>query len=85
MTDEEVGLARDQPEALQQRIDTLPFSRSLYYAYRKSLQLHEPMNDLERDEILRALAAADGNKKAAAARLRIAQSTLYRKLAQYGY
>ncbi|MBV9688463.1 MAG: DNA adenine methylase [Ktedonobacteraceae bacterium] len=38
--------ARDQPEALLQRIETLPYSRSLYYAYRKSL--HEPMDDLER-------------------------------------
>ncbi len=40
--------ARDQPEALQQRIDTLPYSRSLYSAYRQSLRRHEPMDDLER-------------------------------------
>lgn len=40
--------ARDQPEALQQRIDTLPYSRSLYSTYRKSLQEHERMDDLER-------------------------------------
>ena len=40
--------ARDQPEALQQRIDTLPFSRSLYGTYRQNLRQHEPMDDLER-------------------------------------
>ena len=40
--------ARDQAEALQQRIDTLPFSRSLYYTYRESLRTQEPMDNLER-------------------------------------
>ena len=40
--------ARDRPQALQQRLETLPYSRSLYDAYRKSLQTHEPMDDLER-------------------------------------
>lgn len=40
--------ARDQPEALQQRIDSLPYSRSLYYRYRESLRAQEPMEDLER-------------------------------------
>lgn len=40
--------ARDQPEALQQRIETLPYSRSLYYTYRKNLQIYEPMDDVER-------------------------------------
>lgn len=40
--------ARNQPEALQQRIDSLPYSRSLYGTYRQSLRRHEPMEDLER-------------------------------------
>jgi DNA adenine methylase len=40
--------ARNQPEALQQRIDTLPYSRSLYAAYRQSLRRHESMDELER-------------------------------------
>lgn len=41
-------VARDQPEALQQRVDTLPFSRTVYERYRKNLNEHEPMDDLER-------------------------------------
>jgi DNA adenine methylase len=40
--------ARDQSEALQQRIDTLPYSRSLYSIYRTSLREKQPMDDLER-------------------------------------
>jgi DNA adenine methylase len=40
--------ARDQPEALQQCIDSLPYSRSLYNSYRASLRVKEPMDDLER-------------------------------------
>ncbi|HLG79131.1 MAG TPA: DNA adenine methylase [Ktedonobacteraceae bacterium] len=40
--------ARDQPEALQQRIDSLPYSRSLYHAYHASLRANAPMDDLER-------------------------------------
>ena len=40
--------ARDHPDVLQQRIDTLPFSRSLYYAYRESLRAQEAMDSVER-------------------------------------
>ena len=40
--------ARDYPDALQRRIDTLPFSRSLYYAYRESLRAQEAMDSVER-------------------------------------
>src|SRR5579859_6938393 len=39
--------ARDHPRELQQRIDSLPYSRQLYYAYRSSLREHEPLDDLE--------------------------------------
>lgn len=41
-------MARDYPETLQQRIDTLPFSRVVYEDYRRSLNTHEPMDELER-------------------------------------
>lgn len=41
-------VARDQPEVLQARLDTLPFSRSLYARYRTSLQDETAMDDLER-------------------------------------
>jgi len=40
--------ARDQPEALQARIDSLPYSRTLFYQYRHRLQQKEPLDDLER-------------------------------------
>jgi DNA-binding NtrC family response regulator len=41
------------------------------------------LGDLERQTILRALRAADGNKKRAAELLGIARLTLYRKLKSY--
>jgi DNA adenine methylase len=41
-------IARDQAAALQQRIETLPFSRAVYHTYRDSLKNQEPMDDLER-------------------------------------
>ncbi len=41
-------MARDHAEVLQQRVDSLPYSRTLYYDYRKSLHDNEPMDDLER-------------------------------------
>ena len=40
--------ARDQTTALQERIDTLPFSRAVFYDYRESLLTNEPMDNLER-------------------------------------
>jgi len=43
-----------------------------------------PLEELERDAIVRALEEARGNKQAAAAALGIARSTLYRKLHVYG-
>lgn len=41
-------MARDHPEALQDRLDTLPFSRTIYERYRRSLNTQEPLDDLER-------------------------------------
>ncbi len=41
-------VARDRPEALQARLETLPFSRQLYRAYRASLQAETTMDDVER-------------------------------------
>ncbi len=41
-------MARDHPEALQARIDTLPYSRQLYRTYRESLNTGEALDDLER-------------------------------------
>lgn len=43
-----------------------------------------PLADVERDHILRVLAAVDGNRSEAARRLEIAPATLYRKLKKYG-
>jgi transcriptional regulator of acetoin/glycerol metabolism len=48
---------------------------------RSSLRL---VDQAERDAIVTALRSADGNKVAAAARLGLARSTLYRKIRQYG-
>lgn len=39
---------RDNPEVLQQRCDSLPYSRALYYAYHKSLFDGTELTDLER-------------------------------------
>ncbi len=41
-------MARDQPEALQARLETLPFSRHLHALYRSSLQEETVLDDLER-------------------------------------
>lgn len=43
-----------------------------------------PVDQAERDAIVAALRASDGNRAAAAAALGVARSTLYRKIAQYG-
>jgi sigma-54 dependent transcriptional regulator, acetoin dehydrogenase operon transcriptional activator AcoR len=43
-----------------------------------------PVDAAERDAIVAALRKCDGNRKAAAAALGLARSTLYRKIAQYG-
>jgi sigma-54 dependent transcriptional regulator, acetoin dehydrogenase operon transcriptional activator AcoR len=43
-----------------------------------------PVDEVERDAIVAALREAAGNRKAAAAALGLARSTLYRKLRQYG-
>lgn len=41
-------IARDHPQALQARVDSLPYSRLLYEDYRASLEQGEPMDKLER-------------------------------------
>lgn len=43
-----------------------------------------PVDEIERDAIVSALRTAAGNRKAAAAALGIARSTMYRKIRQYG-
>lgn len=43
-----------------------------------------PVDEIERDAIVRALRDANGNRVAAAAALGLARSTLYRKIRQYG-
>ena len=43
-----------------------------------------PVDQAERDAIVTALRASDGNRAAAAAALGVARSTLYLKIAQYG-
>nr|WP_255426849.1 helix-turn-helix domain-containing protein [Pseudonocardia sp. C8] len=43
-----------------------------------------PVDQVERDAIVAALREANGNRKAAAAALGLARSTLYRKIRQYG-
>ncbi|MCE3554115.1 Fis family transcriptional regulator [Pseudonocardia sp. RS11V-5] len=43
-----------------------------------------PVDEIERDAIVSALRATGGNRKAAAAALGIARSTVYRKIRQYG-
>ncbi|MHB8762885.1 MAG: sigma 54-interacting transcriptional regulator [Deferrisomatales bacterium] len=43
-----------------------------------------PLEEVEREYILAAVAAADGNKTRAAAELKIGAATLFRKLKQYG-
>jgi len=44
----------------------------------------KPLSELEREAILRALEAVDGNRRRAAARLGIGLRTLYEKLKRYG-
>lgn len=44
-----------------------------------------PLAEVERKTILGTMIAAGGNKLRAATLLGIGQSTLYRKLAEYGY
>lgn len=41
-------MTRDHAEALQARIETLPYSRQLYRAYRESLSTDKAMDDIER-------------------------------------
>ena len=43
-----------------------------------------PVDEVERDAIVAAIRDAGGNRKAAAAALGLARSTLYRKIRQYG-
>ncbi|MDQ4119299.1 MAG: Fis family transcriptional regulator, partial [Actinomycetota bacterium] len=43
-----------------------------------------PVDQVERDAIVAAIREAGGNRKAAAAALGLARSTLYRKIRQYG-
>ena len=49
-----------------------------------SRRVLSPMEALERDAIVRALADAGGNKRVAAAALGISRSSLYRKMHTYG-
>jgi DNA-binding NtrC family response regulator len=51
---------------------------------RKSLLSAEDIEELERDRIFQALAAAGGNKAQAARELRMARSTLISRLKKYG-
>lgn len=41
-------VARDHTQAIQERIDTLPYSRMLYHRYRDSLNAQTAMDDVER-------------------------------------
>jgi transcriptional regulator of acetoin/glycerol metabolism len=43
-----------------------------------------PLDEMERQAIMRALVQLDGDKSEAARRLGIGKSTLYRKLKRYG-
>jgi DNA-binding NtrC family response regulator len=43
-----------------------------------------PLEDVERETILRTLAAVSGNKSEAARRLQITRRTLHKKLKKYG-
>ncbi len=49
-----------------------------------SAEATSPLEDVERETILRTLAAADGNKSEAARRLQITRRTLHKKLKKYG-
>jgi DNA adenine methylase len=41
-------VARDQPDLLQARVDSLPYSRHLFEVYRRSLHTNEALDDVER-------------------------------------
>ncbi|HKW16414.1 MAG TPA: helix-turn-helix domain-containing protein [Terriglobales bacterium] len=60
---------------------------SLMMEWQRSNDHHEilPLQEVERREIFRALSYFEGNANKAAKSLRIGKTTLYRKLAQWGY
>jgi DNA-binding NtrC family response regulator len=74
---EEIG-AGDLPAAIR-----TPGSAFVPDAPRPTVEHKDRLTDLERARILDVLAACNGNKKLAAARLGIHRSTLYAKLDRY--
>ena len=65
------------PEPTQSRFEPAPTDA------RESRTLSEDLHVVERDHIVRVLAEAKGNKRAAAARLGLSRRTLYRRLERY--
>lgn len=60
---------------------------SLMTEWQRAKDHHEilPLEEIERREILRAVAFFEGNANQAAKSLRIGKTTMYRKLRQWGY